>query len=109
MVFAVRLIFDFDLFRIYFGLTLNLILPPNMLFSVARSLRALPIHRSPQIPVRQIFRNYSYNVDRSLDGLTEEQEELRAVVEKFAQTEIAPLAEKLDKDNELFVIHHLLC
>ena len=38
-------------------------------------------------------------IDDDLNGLTDDQKELRETVKNFAQTELAPYAEAIDKDN----------
>lgn len=61
--------------------------------SFLRVLRRLPI--APRSGVRA----YS-GFNHDLAGLTEDQAELRSVVETFAQKEIAPRAAEIDKTNE---------
>ncbi|KAK6904765.1 hypothetical protein I203_105581 [Kwoniella mangroviensis CBS 8507] len=65
-------------------------------------IKAIPLIASrtflPRLP-RTVRQYTSYNV--AVAGLTESQEEFRNVVHDFAQKEIAPRAEEIDKTNHL--------
>jgi alkylation response protein AidB-like acyl-CoA dehydrogenase len=55
--------------------------------------------------IRKIV-NDSYNV--SVAGLSEELEEFRNVVHDFAQRELAPRANQIDKENEFPMVSFLV-
>lgn len=54
--------------------------------------------RAPLFPARRDLATASY-YQADVAGLTEEQAELREAVKGFADAEVAPVAEKTDKDN----------
>lgn len=47
-----------------------------------------------------------YPIDESIFGLTEEQQQLRQTVFNFAQKELAPFAQEIDKQNEFKDLRH---
>ncbi|KAI5474518.1 acyl-CoA dehydrogenase NM domain-like protein [Pseudohyphozyma bogoriensis] len=71
---------------------------PTLLARHARTLapagRSFPAFSSPAVGVR-----HSSYYSSTLSGLTADQEELRATVSSFVDKEVAPLAEKTDKEN----------
>ncbi|WWC67255.1 uncharacterized protein I206_101162 [Kwoniella pini CBS 10737] len=65
-----------------------------------RTIPSLPI-RSIRIKAPNSVTRYYSSYSVAVAGLTESQEEFRNVVHDFAQKEIAPRAEEIDKRNEL--------
>uniref|UniRef100_A0A2M3ZHG1 Isovaleryl-CoA dehydrogenase, mitochondrial n=1 Tax=Anopheles braziliensis TaxID=58242 RepID=A0A2M3ZHG1_9DIPT len=76
----------------------------NLATVASRRLRATSLLRQPTTAggamVVQCRSMQHYPIDENLFGLTEEQQQLRQTVFNFAQKELAPFAQEIDKQNE---------